>query len=120
MTAVRQGRVAIYSYSTGLLSDGTAPVLGFGRFRGSLLLWLVDKMKDSMRQDGYISNNLGDGVNAPQEKTTGFGSNKRTAGTSPLADHDSGYGVVEDHYGGKKLGMTRVRITTSRHDPVNA
>ena len=77
-------------------------------------------MKDSMRQDGYISNNLGDGVNAPQEKTSGFGSGKRTAGNSPLADHDSGYGVVEDHYGGKKLGMIRVRTTASRRGPVNA
>jgi len=73
-----------------------------------------------MRQDGYISNNLGDGVNAPQEKATGFGSDKRTAATYPLADHDSGYGVIEDHYGGKKLGMTRVRISKLRDGHVNA
>jgi hypothetical protein len=80
---------------------------------------IFDKMKDSMRQDGYISKNLGGGLNTSQNKTTGF-NDKRTAPNYPLADHDSGYGVVEDHYGGKKLGMTRVRTTTRRNDAVNA
>jgi hypothetical protein len=76
-------------------------------------------MKDSMRQDGYISNNLGDGLNMPHNKTTGF-NDKRAAPNYPTADHDSGYGVVEDHYGGKKLGMTRVRTPACRHDAINA
>jgi hypothetical protein len=77
-------------------------------------------MKDSTRQDGYISSNLGDGLETPQNTTTGF-NDKKTAPNYPLEDHDSeNYGIVEDHYGGKKLGMTRVRTTTCRHDPVNA
>lgn len=75
-------------------------------------------MKDSMRPNGYISNDLGDGLNTSQNKASGF-NDKRTAPSYPLADHDSGYGVVEDHYGGKKLGMTRVR-TRSNSGPVNA
>jgi hypothetical protein len=93
------------------VSDGN--YFGPGRFRDSLL-WLVKKMKDSMRQDDYASNNLGDGLNTPHNNTTGF-NDKKTASNYPPADHDSGYGVVvEDHYGGKKLGMTRVRTTTPR------
>jgi hypothetical protein len=75
-------------------------------------------MKNSMRQDAYISNNLGDGLNTPQNNTTGF-NDKRTSPNYPNADHDSGYGVVEDHYGGKKLSMTRVRTLTCRLDPIN-
>jgi hypothetical protein len=77
-------------------------------------------MKNSMRQDGYISNNLGEGLNAPQSNNAAGSNDKRTSPNYPPADHDSGYGVVEDHYGGKKLGMTRVRPITCRHDAVNA
>lgn len=105
----------IYSGSTGLGSDST--YFRFGRFRGSSLQ-SVDKMKDSMRQDGYISNNLGDGLNTPHNNTTGY-NDKRTAPSYPTADHHADYGIVEDHYGGKKLGMTRVRTITCRHDSIN-
>jgi hypothetical protein len=74
-------------------------------------------MKSSMRQDGYISNNLGEGLNTPQNNTT---SDKRTVPNYATTDHDSGCGVVEDHYGGKKLGMTRVRTIHCRHSTFNA
>jgi hypothetical protein len=76
-------------------------------------------MKNSMRQDGYISNNLSDGLNTPQNNNTGS-NDKRTVPNYPNADNDSGYGVVEDHYGGKKLGMTRVRTIHCRHSTFNA
>jgi len=68
-------------------------------------------MKNSMRTDGYISNNLGDGPNATQGRYAGYDDRKATSDYSPLpANHDTAYGTVEDHYGGKKLGMTRTAL----------
>jgi len=68
-------------------------------------------MKNSMRTDGYISNNLGDGPNVTQGRYTGYDERKATSDYSPPpANHDTAYGTVEDHYGGKKLGMTRTAL----------
>ena len=68
-------------------------------------------MKNSMRTDGYISNNLGDGPNATQSRYAGYDERKITSDYSPPpANHDTAYGTVEDHYGGKKLGMTRTAL----------
>jgi hypothetical protein len=72
---------------------------------------LPTKMKNSMRTEGYISNNLGDGSNVTQGRYTGYDERKTTSDYSPPpANHDTAYGVVEDHYGGKKLGMTRTAL----------
>jgi len=102
----------VYSDSTNLLFDGTHLEIGRTLHR------FIGKMKNSMRQDGYIPNNLGDRLNTPQNNNTGF-NDKRTVPDYLNADNDSGHGVVEDHYGGKKLGMTRVRSLTCRLDPIN-
>ena len=68
-------------------------------------------MKESMRPGGYVSNNLGgDGFDTPPSKHTGYDDKTVPADYSPnRGDYDTAHGVVEDHYGGKKLGMTRVR-----------
>jgi len=68
-------------------------------------------MKNSMRTDGYISNDIGNGPNATQGRYAGYDERKATSDYSPpLANHDTAYGIVEDHYGGKKLGMTRTAL----------
>jgi hypothetical protein len=70
-------------------------------------------MKNSMRTDGYVPDHLGDGPNATQGRYAGFDDRKATSEYSPPpanANYDTAYGTVEDHYGGKKLGMTRTAL----------
>ena len=71
----------------------------------------IDKMKESMRTTDYLSNNVGNRLNETGNGYTGYDERKATSDHSPPpANHDAAYGTVEDHYGGKKLGMTRTAL----------
>lgn len=64
-----------------------------------------------MRPGGYIPDHL-DGPNTTNNKYAGFNDRKATVDYSPPppTQHDTADGTVEDHYGGKKLGMTRTAL----------
>lgn len=68
-------------------------------------------MKDSMRTGGYVPDHLG-GPNPTNNKYAGFDDRKATVDYSPPppTNYDTADGTVEDHYGGKKLGMTRTAL----------
>jgi hypothetical protein len=68
-------------------------------------------MKEPMRNDGYFPNPLGGGPNTTDNRYLGLDEHKSTSEYSPPpASHDTAHGTIEDHYGGKKLGMTRTAL----------
>ncbi|OAG11754.1 uncharacterized protein CC84DRAFT_1079957 [Paraphaeosphaeria sporulosa] len=66
-----------------------------------------------MRTDDHIPNHLHDGPDATDNKYAGYDDQKHTGDYFPPpahTDYDTDHGIVEDHYGGKKLGMMRTTL----------
>lgn len=65
-------------------------------------------MSRLMRDEGYVPETYDQGMDPTQNKKMGFNDRKTSPHSPSDNDNDTQFGIVEDHYGGSKIGMTRV------------